>query len=159
MGKCSPSSPDPSALINAQVALATLGQQTPFGSLSFEGRRRIRIPDGPDAFVPETMRVNLTPAQRQILEQQQQAALLLGQSGIGLAGQLPTAPMSPFQPGDFAAQRAAVEQAQFQRALELVRPELELQEGRLLQRLSNQGLPQASRAFESEFGRFEDARN
>lgn len=55
--------------------------------------------------------------------------------------------------------RAAVEQAQFQRAMSLLNPELERSEEQLRQRLANQGLPQASKAFTSELGRFEDTSN
>jgi hypothetical protein len=59
----------------------------------------------------------------------------------------------------FSGERDRVEQATFDRMASLLNPEFARQEGAMLQRLSNQGLPQASRAYASETGRFDDTRN
>lgn len=149
MGKSSPKQPDTGAMMSQQSALNRLNQYTPFGNIEYYGDRTIRVPDGPDIHgAAEGVRVNLSPEQQQLLQQQQQAQSLLGQRGIQLAGQFP---------GDF--DRSGYEQAQFQRAMSLMNPQFDLQEERMQQRLANQGLPQASRAYTSETGRFQDSRN
>jgi hypothetical protein len=77
---------------------------------------------------------------------------LMGQAGQPLN-------LQAFAPGDFGASMQAAEGATFDRMMSLLNPQFDLQEGRMQQRLANQGLPQASAAYGAETGRFQDTRN
>lgn len=122
------------ALIKTQARVNRVDQVTPTGSLTFSGKNR------------NTATTTLTPEQQALLEQLQSAQLRGGGVAEDRLGQL-------------AQGRDAVQQATFDRALGLLSPELDRREAALHQRLANQGLPQASRAFGAEVGRFEDTSN
>lgn len=128
----------------AQQARANrVGTVTPFGRTQF-----FEDQGGPRN--DTRLEITLSPEQQAILEQQQQAQLLAGQTAAGRLGSFGE---------DAAASRAAVEQAFFDRAAGLLRPEFDRRERALQQRLANQGLPQASGAFNREVGRFETGVN
>ncbi|HUU25581.1 MAG TPA: hypothetical protein VMW68_08485 [Methyloceanibacter sp.] len=122
------------AIINAQAKANRVDQTTPTGSLTFSGRNRSQAT------------LEFTPEQQALLEQQQVAQLLAGRTAESSLG-------------DLSAGRAAVERAQFDRALGLLTPQFARQEDALRQRLANQGLPQSSEGFGNEIGRFTDSRN
>ena len=121
-------SKDIDRLIQQQIAANRIGQNTPTGSLDFAGG---------------TANVTLSPAEQAILEQSQMARLLAGQTATGRFAALGT-------------DRADVEKASFDRIANLINPQFDRREAQLRQRLANQGLPQTSRAFGAEMGRFED---
>ena len=60
---------------------------------------------------------------------------------------------------DLGSTRGDVESAHFNRAMNLLNPQLDRREDQLRQRLANQGLPQTSGAFNREMGRFETGTN
>ena len=160
MGKDSPKQPDPGSIINQQSALAHMNQFTPFGSITYGGEKKIRIPGQPDAFVPESMNMTLDPAQQRLMDQRNFAQQRMGDLGIGLAGQFSGTPPPQYQgpgqynpvyatpggnfnatafaPGDFEAARGAAERSVYDRGLSLLQPEMNRQEKSLRQRLANQ---------------------
>lgn len=125
----------------ASLAPATAGafpeQTTPFGSVEI---------DRNFAGFPTQVTSTFSPEVQALQDQ------LFGQ--VGQPINLPS-----FAPGDFNQSMQAAEQATLDRALSLLNPQFERQEEQLRQRLANQGLPQASRAFTSEVGRFEQGRD
>jgi hypothetical protein len=151
-------------------------QITPFGNVTWG--------TGPGG--RQTMTTALSPQQQRLMDQQAQAQLLMGRRGQRMLGAMPGAGQpvvgesaarsfgpaaqagmsNPFnllnmmgENTDFSAERGRVEKAQFDRAMALMNPEFARQEESLQQRLANQGLPQSSRAYASETGQFQDARN
>ena len=142
-----------------EAELNRINQATPFGSQTFT--------QPTDAGGIWSSEITLSPAQQALLEQQQLAQRLMGRQGIDMARALPGAgdPLLSFGPRMAWSQalgegsRGDVERAHFDRTMSLLNPELQRTEDRLRQRLANQGLPQASRAFESEFQRFDQGAN
>jgi len=175
MGKSSkaPPPPDPSASVNAQAAankdaiyesarVNQINQNTPYGSVNFTGE--IGSPD-------RTQNINLAPAQQQQLDLQNQIAIALGNLANQRTGQIATDPLSfdgiPQAPGvgDFSGDRQKVEQATYDRALNLMRPEFDRQRRRTETDLITRGLPGAgpaggaSEAYASEMDRLGDSQN
>jgi len=130
---------DTNALVNQQLRANTWNQYSPFGSVEYT------LDQGGDRN-DNAVRMTLSPAERQILEQQQAGRLLAGQTAEGRFA-------------DLGSSRQAVEEAQFNRMLALMNPEFDRRERALQQRLANAGLPSSSGAYGREYGTFEDARN
>lgn len=154
MSKDEPKAPDPAEIARQQARANRLNQRTPFGSLRFFDPGQ-ELPGGGTA-ERATAVTELSPELEAITR-------LLGQRGVEQAEGLPdpNAPVFGDLPGleiDPAARERA-EQATFDRALSLLNPQFERREEALRQRLANQGLPQASRAFESEVGEFRRERS
>ena len=62
------------------------------------------------------------------------------------------------RPGDFGAERDSVQQAVYDRAMNLLSPQLERQEQRMLTDLANRGLAPTSEAYQDLSGQFADQR-
>ncbi len=178
MGKSSPIRPAPvdqGALIDKQAEVNRVTEFTPLGD------RRFGTVGSGGQFVPDTggaaSRVDLSPEALGIFNTGQETTQTLADRGLLQAQGLPAQPISfeglpEFSSeldfsglpalqggGDFSADASRVEDASFQRALGLLNPEFERQEGRLRQTLANQGLPIGGEAFEGEFDRFDRGRN
>jgi hypothetical protein len=130
-------------LINQQARANRVGTVSPFGSVTYYEDQ-----GGPRN--DTRAEIVLSEPQQQILDQQQRAQLLSGQTAVGRLGSFGD---------DAAASRAATEQAYFDRAAGLLRPEFDRREAAMQQRLANQGLPQTSGAYNREAGRFETGVN
>lgn len=141
MGKSSPSSPDPADTVAAQAQANRINQFTPFGNLVFSG------PDN------STATTTFSPEQQGILDLLQSGQLGLGQRAVGQIGGLPQGGIDPTET------RNRAEQAFFDREFALLDPIFQQQEGRLNQRLADQGLPQGGEAFGQAFGDFGRSRN
>lgn len=101
MSKDAPKSPDPNQLIQQQLALNRVNQQTPFGSMTFN--RINKGKEGPNY----ALDVELSKAQQKILDQQESNQIRLGNRAANAIGYIPTRPMQPFDPnagriGNFA---------------------------------------------------------
>ena len=62
------------------------------------------------------------------------------------------------RPDSFGAERASMEKAMYDRAMNLMRPELDRQENRMTTDLVNRGLPGTSEAYREMRGQFDDQR-
>lgn len=167
-----PAAPDPAAVARAQAEANRISQFGPGGNLLFgkvgPGGQFIQDTGGAASFVEES------PFQQEARQTGESAALQLAQSLAPQAGNLQTAsyaglPENQFQidwskigtvptANDFSADAARVEQATFDRAMNLLRPQLDLQERRLNQSLADQGIPLGAEAYVTEQGRFADER-
>lgn len=172
MGKSSPrppAAPDPAKTAAAQGAanveaaiasglLGNISQVGPGGEVRFTetGTRRV---GGQDVPLFE-QRTTLDPTGQETFDRQQQLANVLTQAAQQQAGFLPqdrfTLEGLPFAPGDqdFGQQRGDVEQAQFQRSLNLLNPQFEEQERALQENITQRGLPQSGEAATRELERF-----
>lgn len=167
MSKGSPSPPDPATTAQAQAQANTqsaidsarlnqINQVTPFGSETFTGT--LGQPD-------RTRIVALDPADQSNLDAQRQigAGLFgLGESALlpqvqsALGSQLDFSGLPQISgAGDLAGAAQPLEQATFQRGLNLLQPGLDRQQQDLEVRLANQGIPQGSDAFNEAVGNFE----
>lgn len=168
-----PKAPDPAKTAAAQGAanveaaiasgiLGNVGQVGPTGTVAFEetGSRRVGEQDVPSF----TQTTTLTPEGQEQFDRQQQLALTLTQAAQGQAQFLPTERFSleglPFAPGeqDFGEQRGAVEQAQFQRGLNLLQPGLEQRESALQENIAQRGIPLTGEDASRQLSRFEGDR-
>ena len=169
-GKGSPSPPDPFATANAQAqansaavresALVNqINQVTPFGTETFTG----------EVGEPDRLRtIALNPADQANLEQQR--GISSGLFGVGqgsllpqLQGQLGAGLDFSGLPqisgaADLAGAAQPLEQATFQRGLNLLQPGFERREEDLRVRLANQGIAQGSEAFTGAVDDFERSR-
>lgn len=167
MSKDSPSPPSPAATAQAQAAANTaavresalvnqINQITPFGSETFTGT--VGEPD-------RTRIVSLDPADQANLDVQRQiGAGLFGLGQGALLPQVQSALGSELDfsglpqisgAGDLAGAAQPLEQATFQRGLNLLQPGLDQQQRDLEVRLANQGIPPGSAAFNEAVGNFE----
>lgn len=141
----SPSPPDPVKTADAQAQankeavlesakVNQINEITPWGSLTYTGEigspDRTRITE----FSPET--------QRQF-ELQSQIANILGQEAVDRAGYVDSGPFTL----DNLPDTSGYEQAAYERAIGLMRPDWERQDRQLQTRLSNQGIPVGSEAY------------
>ncbi len=174
----SPSPPPPvdqEALIRAQGEENRITQFTPLGDVRFGevGSQGQFVPgtSGTASFI------DLPPESQAIFDLGQATTAELGERGLLQAINLPAEPIdfeglpgfsseldfSGLQGlpgvGDFSGDAQRTQEASFQRALGLLNPEFERQQGRLDQQLANQGLPIGSEAFEGEQDRFGRIRN
>jgi len=168
-----PAAPDPAATAKAQAEANRISQFGPGGNLLYgkvgPGGQFIQDTGGAASFVEES------PFQQAARTTGENAALQLARSIAPQAGSLQTAsyaglPAHQFQidwskigavpnANDFSADAQRVEQATFDRAMGLLRPELDMQERRLNQSLADQGIPLGAEAFVTEQRRFGDQRD
>jgi len=166
-----PPAPDPRATAQAQSAanretaisqaqLNMIGQNTPWGSLSYS-----RTGEGSDGTPMYTATTTLSPQQQQLLDSQQGTELMMNQTGqellanagrelvkpISLSG-LPGMPQLP--QADESARTAALA-----RILARANPELDRQRESIETRLANQGLMVGSEAYGRGVDEFNRARN
>ena len=160
MGKSSPRPPpvpDPARLVEAQSRANRISQFTPRGKLLFGNvDARGNFVFDPAASDSASM-VFETPFQREARARGEQVDRLLADQALDRLRGLDAA--SAAIPSAF--ERAGkVERASFQRALDLLNPELERRERRLRQSLADRGLPVApGTAGGEEFGLLADAAN
>lgn len=170
MGKSSPKPPDPFATAQAQAqanaeavresALVNqINQVTPFGTETFTGT--VGEPD-------RTRTIALDPADQANLGTQRQIGA--GLFGLGESALLPQVQAALGNQLDFSglpqisgaqdliAGAEPLEQATFERGLNLLQPGLDRREEDLQVRLANQGIPQGSEAFTGAVDDFERAR-
>ncbi|MGI9489351.1 MAG: hypothetical protein ACR2RF_26375 [Geminicoccaceae bacterium] len=167
MSKDTPSPPDPAATAQAQAAanvgavresalVNQINQITPFGSETFTGT--IGTPD-------RTRVVALDPADAANLETQRRIGAglfglgegaLLPQVQGALGSELDFSGLPQISgAGDLAGQAQGLEQATFQRGLNLLQPGIDQQQRALEVQLANQGIPRGSDAFDEAVGNFE----
>lgn len=170
MTKGSPDAPDPFATAAAQAQANTasalesaqlnqINQITPFGSETFTGT--LGEPD-------RTRITALDPADQANLEQQR--GIASGLFGVGQNSLLPQLQAQLGQGLDFSGlpqisgqqdllnASQPLEQATFQRGLNLLQPGLDQREQALQSRLANQGIPRGSEAFDTATGNFDRSR-
>lgn len=178
--------PNPALAVRAQGAanteamqesarLSAIDQYTPFGALTYERD---------DKGVPTAQITSLTAPQQGIMDQQQALAQTLGGLAQGQAGFLPTdqftleglpsaspstidrsaAPaigsfdQAALDPDRFAERGDALAQSIYGQQLSMMQPELDREQERLDQRLSNQGIPIGGEAYGAEQARFQRGR-
>lgn len=170
-GGSAPPAPDPVATAQAQAAankeavresalVNQINEVSPYGNLTYTGE--IGSPD-------RTRTLTLTPdAQAQLEGQQSLANALTSFGNNTLVPQVQSAFDTPLSfdgayalpsADELAASGSAVEQATFDRGLNLLQPEFDRQEDRLLSRLANQGIPQQTEAFGDAYQQFTSPRD
>jgi len=168
MGKGSsraPDPPDPAATAQAQAAankeavlesarVNQFRQITPYGTLEYTGE--IGEPS-------RTRTTTLAPSQQQQLEQQNQLAEALGGFALGRSEQIPQTQFSledlPGVRQDFSDDARRVEQATYDRTVNLLEPQFERQERRLETNLANRGIPIGGEAYGDVRDQFETGRD
>lgn len=165
-GGSAPPPPDPAASAAAQAQankeavyesakVNQINEVSPYGNLTYTGEI-----GGPD----RTRTLTLNPAQQQQLEGQQALANALTNFGNEtLVPQVQGAFSTPLTfdglqelpaAGDLNAAAQEVQQATYDRGLNLLQPEFDRQEDRLLSRLANQGIPMQTEAFDDAYQQF-----
>lgn len=146
MGKKSgPSPPDPVKTADAQAQankeavlesakVNQINEITPWGSLTYTGE--IGSPD-------RTRITEFSPENQRQFELQSQIANILGQEAVDRAGHVDSGPFTL----DNLPDTSGYEQAAYERAIGLMRPDWERQDRQLQTRLSNQGIPVGSEAY------------
>lgn len=136
-----------SALVNQVNQVGPFGQQTWSGSIGSPDR---------------TVTTSLTPEGQQQLDLQNQIGTDL--LGVGANNLVPQAQSALGQPLDFSGlqqisgagdlqnQAAGLEQATYQRGLNLLQPQIDQQTRQEYTRLANQGLPEGGKAFDTAIG-------
>ena len=158
-----PPAPDPVATARAQAQankeavyesarVNQINEQSPYGSVRYEGA--IGSPD-------RTRITELDPSSQAQLDQRNQLAELLGGSALNRAGQVPSAPfeIQGEMPRVSDYDTSTMEQRQFDRAMDLMRPELDRQERRFEQTMADRGLPIGAEAYDDARGQFDRSRD
>ena len=163
-----PKQPDPAATAQAQAEANRITQFTPQGNLLFG----TTSPEG--GFAQDTggaaSFAEETPFQRAARELGESTGITLGEAVAPQAGALPAADFSGLperrfeidwskvgaipDPNEYLQQAGELEQATYQRGLNLLTPEFERQERSMLQRLADQGLPTGGEAYTRELDRY-----
>lgn len=198
MGKKAPKPPDPwetaaaqgqwnSFTAQQQQAMNMIGQNTPWGSLSYDqtGTQTIVGPDGKTYTIPKyTANTKLTPEQQAIFGQQQAAqgnmASLANeqsakmrqylQSGLDTSGfgQMQTTPGADYSTqvgGNYATSYAGADDFSADRQMytdalmQRMAPQMQQDESRLRDQLINQGIRPGTAAWNSEQGRLSQGVN
>lgn len=170
-GGGSPPAPDPAATARAQAGankeavtesarVNQINEVSPYGNLTYSGE--IGSPD-------RTRTLTLDPAQQAQLEGQRSLANALTNFGNNtLVPQVQSAFQNPLSfdglqalptSEDLNAAAGDVERATFERGLGLLQPEFDRQEDRLLSRLSSQGIPQGTEAFNDAYQQYTSPRD
>lgn len=161
-----PSAPDPYATAAAQgqansQAIADSARINRFNSFSPFGSTTWDRPNNDPA--SWTQRISLAPSQMNQLNQQNQVAEGLGGLAIDRIGSIPGGNFNlqgiNELPTDFSQQGGELEQATYDRAMQLMAPGFEQQERRLSTGLANQGIPLGAEAYNTEMGNFRRSRN
>lgn len=173
MGKPSaPQAPDPTATIaaqsqaNSQSALQTaelnrINQNTPYGSSSYTiGGYN---PDGTPQY---TQNVTLAPAQQQLLDLGNQGAISLGNTAVGMLGQVGNAYANPIDTSGLPGVRSSVsdmsnadqiksaQDAAYRSQTQYLDPQFAQGQEQLDNSLINQGITQGSEAYNNAQGNF-----
>ncbi len=175
MGKKSaPSAPNPyttaaaqtqanTAAVRESARLNAIDQYGPLGSSTY-----IRDANG----IPTGQRVTLNPLAQTMLTNQLATGADLSTRARQLGGQLPTGPLDlsglpsrqgvstsglPALPGvgDFSADAAKAQDAAYGKAMSLMRPDMDTSRARLVQSLSDRGIPLDSVAGKAELDRMD----
>jgi hypothetical protein len=160
-GGSAPQSPDPIATANAQAAankeavyesarVNQINELSPYGSVSWSGD--IGDPN-------RTRTIALSDSGQSQLDQQNQLAELLGASAVNRAGQISNDPFQIQSTLPKVGDVSDYEQAQFNRAMELMRPELDRQERRFEQSMADRGIPIGQEAYNDARGQFDKSRD
>ena len=170
MGKSAPSPPKPpdytklvqeqsKANLEALVKSAGINAvdvYAPWGSTTFE-----RNPDG----TPKSQNINLSPEQQALFGLQTNLAQAMAGGAVDAYRRIPTGefnfnglPGAPGQ-GDFTQWGNQISDAQYQRAMDLMRPEFDRRRNELEQRLADRGLPMSGENYQGEMSRFDRAVN
>jgi len=130
-----PPAPDPAESIREQGRQNRINVVSPFGSVQYT--------DAAGQPVSEFTRIEtLTPSQQRQFEQRN----LLGEALLGIAQeQVPQFDLSPFQ-----YETSGVAERMVGRQTELLQPEFRAQEERLIQDLSNRGIPEGSELWNDQ---------
>lgn len=155
-GGGAPSAPDPEKLYRAQAKYNRMDQSTPFGSLTFSG--------------PNNSQANLefSPEVQQLVNTRQGVTNALLSNAANRASQLDPQGMVADIPqvgGEAGGslpgmdQSTQQQQAMFDQAMALMKPQMQRREDQLRQTLANQGLPIGSEAYNQEFNRFNRQQN
>ncbi len=159
-GGSAPDAPDPEASARAQARYNRIDQTTPWGSLTFSGENNSQA------------NLELSPEVQQIVDQRQGISQEMLQNAGQRAGNLPNSNFDPDIPtvgGEAGSdsigplsdlgQSTQAQEASFEQAMNLIRPEMERRGEGLRQTMANQGLPMGSEAFGEEFDRFNQQQN
>lgn len=153
-GGSPPPQPDVDQLGERQAQLNRVSTYTPFGNAVYFGPNR------------DSLRVDLSPAQQQILGGQQAIQQGMLSRGLSLQEYLPTEPLSfeglPGQVTGVDINSGAAnpfEQAIFQRQQNLLSPIFAEQREATMQDLANRGLPIAGEAYDNALDRLDRAQN
>lgn len=171
MGKPSaPTPPDPVATVNAQsqansqsalqtAELNRVNQNTPYGSSTYTTNGT--YPDGTPQY---TQNVTLAPAQQQLLDLGNQGAISLGNTAVGMLGQVGNAYANPIStaglPGVASqvsnqstdAQIKAAQDAAYRSQTQYLDPQFSQSHEQLDNSLINQGITQGSEAYNNAQG-------
>jgi len=154
------------ASIQEQGRQNRLGQITPQGTLEFGQVDAQGNFTADPSLSAASSRIIETPFQEDFRGTQEQIGTSLADSALNRAGQVQEGPMDlsalTALPGndDFGAERSRVEDAQFQRATNLLNPQFDRQERQLRNDLANRGQPIATgTAGGQEFDIFNENRN
>jgi len=131
--------------IRTGANLNRVNQNNPYGSTTYTN-------NGGDQWTQTT---SLSPDQQKILDAQEQNQIDLGGIANRRLQQVGTqAPLTPYDPGDYGAQRDQVTNAQYQAATQYLDPQYQQSEEALRSRLLNSGIREGSEAYDAEMGNF-----
>jgi hypothetical protein len=168
-----PAAPDPVVTAGAQTAsnketaywnaiMGNINQVTPYGSLTYTNDSGgVYNPNKAPTF---TSTINLTPESQAILDKQMASESQLAQLGLDQLGRIRESAATPFSfdslpsvfgDGDTLAAQSRAEEALMSR----LDPQFQRDEEALRTRLINQGIGQGSQAYNTEFERFNQAKN
>lgn len=176
MGKKSPTppaAPDPVATANAQGAanketaywntvMGNVNQTTPYGSIQFkDSSNGVYDPNKAPSF---SSTVTLSPAQQKLLDSQQANDQGLQDLGTQQMGRISQAVSTPYSFGGLpsaptASDVTALSQQGQDAIMSRLNPQFAHDEEALRSRLINQGIGQGSDAYNTEFTRFNQAKN
>jgi len=139
-----------------------VNQNTPYGSITYtDSNNGVYDPDKAPQF---TSSINLTPESQAILDSQMRSNLALSNLGEQQLGRITESASTPFSyaglpavfgEGDTLAAQQKAEDALYSR----LDPQFARDEEALRSRLINQGIGQGSQAYNTEFDRFNQAKN
>lgn len=132
--------------IRTGANLNRVNQTNPYGSTTYTN-------NGGDQWSQNT---TLSPEQQKILDAQEKNQIDLG----GIANQRlqqvnAQDPLTPYDPGDFGAQRNQVTDAQYKARTQYLDPQFAQGEEALRSRLLNSGIREGSEAYNNEMGNFD----
>lgn len=153
-GGGAPQAPDTAGLSREQAQINRVNTYTPFGNATYFGPNK------------DSLRIDLSPAQSQILGGQQAIQQGLLSKGLSLQEYLPNAPLNfDGLPGQVtgvdinAAASNPFEQAIFQRQKNLMDPVFSEQREATMQDLANRGLPVGGEAYGNSLNRLDRMQN
>lgn len=159
-----PAAPDPVITANAQAdanarsvresaEVNQINEVTPYGSLRYSGA--IGSPN-------RTRTTTLSPQAQAQFDRENAISGQMGNLALSRLGQMPR---GDFKTGldpintDFSGDASKVEQATYDRAMGLMRPEFDRQERRMETDLANRGIPLGGEAYGDVQGQFNTSRN